>query len=799
MMFALTTGIAVVLTSIATLPSATALTSLKTHWEAYTSALPMPAVIDMTQGGHLDMDIGQASHDWTEDGSISGQVYGYAIMNQTPTFPGPSIVVAKNVPISITWHNKLTAPHLLAQSVEQSIFVNESLCYPNCGVPAVTHLHGGEVPAKYDGLPFKTIYKDESREFEYQNRQLESTAVYHDHADGLNRLNTWAGLMGAYIIQDAEKEANLNLNIATDIPLVINDRLIDTSGNLLYSDDNCNAGATVWVPEAFGNVNLVNGRIMPYVEVPPAQVRFRVVNAANSRHYEFSVPFPNLCKVVATDSGLVETPQLLGDTLVIFPLERVELVCDFSGVADGTAFELIDTQSSSQSTPYDPRVLQIRVAASLLTDAMTVREIPATLNKFKSLKALYEAGGQERNVTLGEMTDAMSCPTMTTIHYKEKPSNMSAIANALQCVKGTVEKWNFINPTADPHPFHWHLVHVQCGDTEATIKTNELKDVAVIPSAGDRAADTVTQVCYIACTPGDYLIENATREAEEFGFDTTEPYVAHCHVLEHEENMMMSWFRIIEEYRSGGSSGNTTSSSVDSASSSVGSGSHSSGDGSNSPTVGSGSSSEIDSGVGSGSYSQAGQSSYPAKDVTYAQYHHFGTEEYAKYHRCDGHFNRQGMYTTSNASSDGANAYDSTSSERSGKGHVMTAISSTVVGKEKQTRYDDAEASTGDGSVNQGGQGYLRTDSSGEMSTSDNDASDAGQGYGAAASKIGSTTTTTNVTGNEGVSTTSRYSDDTYTSGNRSRLLDKRRCRHDHQCRWRDRKQQGCCCGRRQY
>jgi hypothetical protein len=64
----------------------------------------------------------------------------------------------------------LTAPYLLAQSVEQSIFVNESLCYPNCGVPAVTHLHG-EVPAKYDGLPFKTIYKDESRELEYQNRQ----------------------------------------------------------------------------------------------------------------------------------------------------------------------------------------------------------------------------------------------------------------------------------------------------------------------------------------------------------------------------------------------------------------------------------------------------------------------------------------------------------------------------------------------------------------------------------------------------------------------------------------------------
>ncbi|GMF30708.1 unnamed protein product [Phytophthora lilii] len=79
--------------------STSALTNLKTDWEAYVSALAMPTVIDMTQGGHLDMDIGQASHDWTEDGAISGQVYGYAVTGITPTFPGPSIVVAKDVPI----------------------------------------------------------------------------------------------------------------------------------------------------------------------------------------------------------------------------------------------------------------------------------------------------------------------------------------------------------------------------------------------------------------------------------------------------------------------------------------------------------------------------------------------------------------------------------------------------------------------------------------------------------------------------------------------------------------------------
>ncbi|KAE9331223.1 hypothetical protein PF008_g15537 [Phytophthora fragariae] len=698
--YALTTATAVLLSSAPT----SALTNLKTDWEAYVSALAMPTVIDMTQGGHLDIDIGQASHAWTEDGSISGQVYGYTIMGQTPTFPGPSIVVAKDVPISITWHNNLKAPHLLAGSVERTLLLNESTCYPNCGVPAVTHLHGGEVPAEYDGLPFKTIYTNESREFEYLNRQLESTAIYHDHADGLNRLNTWAGLMGAYIIQNATKEAELNLNIETDIPLVINDRLVDTSGKLLYSDDNCNtAAATVWVPESFGNVNLVNGRVMPYVEIPPTQVRFRVANAANARHYQIPTPFPELCQVVATDSGYVETPQTLGDLLVLFPLERVELVCDFTGVADGTAYELIDVQSSTQSTPYDPRVLQIRIAESLLTDSMTVREIPTTLNKFKSLKTLYEAGGKERNVTLGEMTDAQACPTLEITYDSNKQINISTIADALQCVKGTVEKWNFINPTADAHPFHWHLVHVQCGDTVDTVRTNELKDVAVIPSAGDRAADTITQVCYVACTPGDYLIEDSQREAKDFGFDTTEPYVAHCHILEHEENMMMSWFRIIDDYRA-----------VGSGSSSAGSGNWSemnSGSGRNYST--SGSASWLD--TGSTSYNQAGQAGLPAKNVSFADYHGFGTDD----------------------------AYDDVT-QQTGMDSVMTAISSVNSSKQDQ----NGNATTGSAAANtQGAKNYLQTSSGNNETAEVYTEMTTGQSYEQTVSKVEDTATGSSKTG----------------------------------------------------
>ncbi|KAG7380391.1 Zinc transporter [Phytophthora pseudosyringae] len=530
--------------AVAVLAPAEALKNLKTDWDAYVSELPIPEVIDLTAGGAIDMQMGRASHNWTGDGSISGDIYGYALKNSTPTMPGPTLKVAKGVPISITWFNELSQPHLLQDSVEDSLNNVESKCYPYCGVPVVTHVHGLESPPEYDGLPYRSIYKNQSQEFHYYNNQSASTKLYHDHANGLTRLNTWAGLMGAYIISDEEMEASINMDIETDIPLILTDRLINTTGDIMYSDDNCNAGSTQWVPESFGSVNLVNGVVMPYVNVPPAQVRFRMANVANARHYNISVPFQDKCQIVATDSGFVHKPESFEEYLVLFPFERVEFVCDFTNDTNGTTYDLEDNQTADQPTVYDGRIMQIRVVESLKTDTMEYREIPSSLITYKSLKELYEAGGKERTVILGEMDTTLQCPLYGMIMYRSQQINMTTITGSLHCTKGTVEKWNFQNPTDDPHPFHWHLVNAQCGDTEETIDSNHLKDVAKIPNAGDRATDTITQVCYVACTPDEYLIANSTRGAKDYGFDTTEPYVAHCHILEHEENAMMSWFKI---------------------------------------------------------------------------------------------------------------------------------------------------------------------------------------------------------------------------------------------------------------
>ena len=40
-----------------------------------------------------------------------------------------------------------------------------------------------------------------------------------------------------------------------------------------------------WMPEYAGNLLLVNGKLLPYLEVQPRKYRFRVLNASNGRFF----------------------------------------------------------------------------------------------------------------------------------------------------------------------------------------------------------------------------------------------------------------------------------------------------------------------------------------------------------------------------------------------------------------------------------------------------------------------------------------------------------------------------------
>ncbi|KAF0719169.1 Aste57867_1224 [Aphanomyces stellatus] len=519
---------------------------LYSFWKPFSTPLVIPEVIDMRKGGNLQMNIGETTHEWGS-GAPSATTYGYGKVGGNITTPGPTILVSKDVPITVQWNNAIkSSTHLLDSRVEKTLVRDESACYPNCGVPVITHIHGLETPAQFDGLPHYSIYRNQSFTARYNNTQSGSTKLYHDHAMGLTRLNVWAGLAGMYVIQDAALEKSYNLDSLVDIPLIIQDKIIYPDGTLVYSSvATCQTPGTKWVSEAFGAVNVVNGVVMPYLEVPAQQVRFRIANLANARHYNLTLPFASQCTLIATDSGFVGAPESVNPLgFWLFPLERVELVCDFSSYAAGTSFTMTDTPSADSSYAYDPRILQIRVVAAKASATKVL--LPQKMTAFKDLQALYKStNGKLRTITLGEMDDADACPMQLMILQRQMVANVSLIQNKLMCTLGKVEKWQFKNPTDDAHPFHWHLVNAQCGPDDNSINKNQLKDVVVIPNVPK--SQDVLQVCYVACVPDKFLLEGSTASPTDYGFSTDEPYLAHCHILEHEENAMMSWFQLMKQ------------------------------------------------------------------------------------------------------------------------------------------------------------------------------------------------------------------------------------------------------------
>jgi spore coat protein A len=114
-------------------------------------------------------------------------------------------------------------------------------------VRIVPHLHGGHVPAQFDGNPLHWMTPDpaapanglggpagNSIEYTYPNDQPASTIWFHDHALGVTRLNVYAGLAAFYLVRDAAEDALGLPSGKYEIPLVLQDKSFNDDGSLAY-------------------------------------------------------------------------------------------------------------------------------------------------------------------------------------------------------------------------------------------------------------------------------------------------------------------------------------------------------------------------------------------------------------------------------------------------------------------------------------------------------------------------------------------------------------------------------------
>ena len=413
----------------------------------------------------------------------------------------------------IEWQNELPRKHFLP--------VDRALCGKDQNLPevrAVVHVHGAKTPPHSDGYPSDWYPPGRSFISYYPNQQDAATLWYHDHAQGITRLNQYAGLFGLFLIRDEVEDALKLPRGSYEVPLLLCDRLLDEHAQLLYPTSGLPDAP--WVPEVYGDAHLVNGKLFAYLEVEPCRYRFRLLNASNSRFYYLSLSNGQSFYQIGTDQGLLAKPVAV-TILTLAPAERADVIVDFSEKA-GEKIVLC-------SQTFE--LLQFRVAAKARIQQGL---LPKTLREVTRLSPALAV--KTRTLTLNEYLDPktkMKLMLLNGTRFAEPVTEKPAL--------DSVEIWSLINLTEDTHPIHLHLVRFQTLDRQK-FDADEYKTTGRLVLLGQRLRPKPEEDGWKDTVRAE--TGTITRIIARFeGY--VGRYVWHCHVLEHGDNEMMRPFEVV--------------------------------------------------------------------------------------------------------------------------------------------------------------------------------------------------------------------------------------------------------------
>lgn len=418
---------------------------------------------------------------------------------------------------------------------------------------------------------FGEVWEPGAATFQYQNDQRASTFWYHDHTLGMTRLNVYAGPAGFYLLRRGPGDLPDPVlpgpapGVGADpfgrfyeIPIAIQDRSFNADGSLFYPSTReffdgfsgpyipVSDVPPIWNPEFFGNTMVVNGRTWPHLEIEPRRYRFRFLNGCNSRFLILKIVTDPSATRPATAArpfwqigaagGFLPAPVEL-DYLLMAPSDRADVIVDFSGLAVGTEFHLINEGpdepfgGGTPGTDFDAadpdttgQVMKF-VVVPLTSKDNSQDPARLTLPAFRPLGA----ASTTRKVSLNEQGSAFAAfdgpveAELGTLDGAGQPVPLDwdeAITE--NPVLGSIEIWEIYNFTEDAHPIHIHEVQFQ------VVNRQPIDDGDARPPESWETGFQDSVIAY----PGEITRAKAL-------FDLPGLYVWHCHIVEHEDNEMM--------------------------------------------------------------------------------------------------------------------------------------------------------------------------------------------------------------------------------------------------------------------
>ena len=422
-------------------------------------------------------------------------IFGY-----NGAFPGPTIEVQQGRPAVVRFINTLPAKH------------------PTFGYRPDTsvHLHGSASLPQFDGYANDLTRPGQFKDYQYPNHQENRSLWYHDHAAHLTAQNVYSGLAGMYLLHDAIENALPIPRGRYDVPLVIRDALFDSSGQLLWVDDE-RLGIN-------GDVILVNGRPWPVMAVERRKYRFRMLNASASRDYRLQLDSGEPFIVIGTDAGLMPHPQVVNN-FRHGNAERYDVVIDFAKYPIGRRVRLLNkgNKNNVNFTNTD-KVMAFDVVSN--ATSLEGNTVPDTLNPNEPTMLLDPA-----QATKTRTFNFIRSGGQWTFNGKrwEDVERSGFTAVLADPALGATEIWDMRNDSGGwHHPIHIHLV-----------------DMKII----DRRVDLGPPIPPFRYEVGPkdvfYLGENERVRAVANFAPHSGRYMMHCHNLVHEDHSMMHQFRVV--------------------------------------------------------------------------------------------------------------------------------------------------------------------------------------------------------------------------------------------------------------